>query len=258
MVPNKTGKRISSPARGPRKKPPAPSVEISEQDGVRFLHLGSDLVQSGMRLSRPDALEIAYTQCMMALLLFNPAPKKILMIGLGGGSLVKFIYRHLPDAQSVVVEINTQVVAAARNFFFLPAEGERFRVVIGNGAEHIALHPESCDVLMVDGYEDGALPNALASEAFYGAAAAALGRRGIMVVNLLGRDRRMKTYLERIGKNFTGGLLQLEDGEDGNVIVFAFHKAPRRRDTKAAKKRAAQLEKRYGLPFKRFLADLTD
>ncbi|MGH3851751.1 MAG: hypothetical protein ACRDRT_19030, partial [Pseudonocardiaceae bacterium] len=223
----------------------------------RFLHLGSDLVQSGMRLARPDALEIAYTRCMMGFLLFNPAPRNILMIGLGGGSLAKFIYHHLSETRSVAVEINARVVAAARNFFSLPPEGERFRIVIADGAEYLTLHPESCDVLMVDGYEDGALPSVLASEAFYGVAAEALGRRGIMVANLLGRDRRLTTYLERMGKTFPGGLLQLEDGEDGNVVVFAFRKAPAKLATTTMRKRAAELERRCGLPFRRFLAELS-
>ena len=234
------------------------SVELSEQDGVRFLHLGSKLVQSAMRLSRPHDLEIAYTRCMMAFLLFNPAPKDVLMVGLGGGSLAKFIVRHLPETRLTVVEISWQVVAAARSFFCLPAEGERFRIVVADGVEYVANLAPSCDLMLCDGYEDGALPKALASQGFYDAAAAALRARGMMVTNLLGRDRRLKGYIERIDGSFKGGLLRLEDEEDGNLIVIAFRKPAARRNAKWWQRRAAELEDRYGLPFIRYATRLLE
>ena len=61
------------------------SVYISEKFGVRTLHIGSDTVQSSMRLSKPNDLEVSYTRSMMGFLLFNPQPRSVLMIGLGGG-----------------------------------------------------------------------------------------------------------------------------------------------------------------------------
>ncbi|HVK54919.1 MAG TPA: polyamine aminopropyltransferase [Burkholderiales bacterium] len=233
------------------------SVELSEESGVRFLHLGSDLIQSAMRISRPNDLEVAYTQCMMGFLLFNPTPKHVLMIGLGGGSLAKFIYHRIPEASVIAVEINPQVVAAANNFFCLPPEDDRFRTVIADGAEYVAGHPEGCDVLIVDGYEDGTMPEVLGSQSFYEHAFAALRSNGLMVINFLGRDRKLATYLDRIKACFPGGLLQLKDGEYGNVIVFAFKQSPDRQRLKTLEKRAVDLEDRYELPFSRYAKELT-
>ena len=48
------------------------SVEVSEEDGVRSLHLGGDAIQSSIRLDRPDELALDYTRAMMAFLLFQP------------------------------------------------------------------------------------------------------------------------------------------------------------------------------------------
>lgn len=62
---------------------------LSEQDGVRSLHLGGSMVQSAMRIAAPNELELVYTQCMMGFLLFHPKPGHVLMIGLGGGSLAQ-------------------------------------------------------------------------------------------------------------------------------------------------------------------------
>ena len=70
-------------------------IEMSEKDGVRALHLGSSMVQSAMRLTAPNELELAYTRCMMGFLLFHPNPIHIVMIGLGGGSLAKFVYERM-------------------------------------------------------------------------------------------------------------------------------------------------------------------
>jgi hypothetical protein len=63
------------------------SVDVSESEGVRSLHLGSSTVQSSMRLSTPYDLELTYTRGIMMFLLFAPDVRKVLAIGLGGGSI---------------------------------------------------------------------------------------------------------------------------------------------------------------------------
>ena len=67
------------------------SVDVSEMDGVRSLYLGSETVQSAMRVKAPYELELAYSRGMMMFLLFMKQPKDVLMIGLGGGSITKYI-----------------------------------------------------------------------------------------------------------------------------------------------------------------------
>ena len=76
-----------------------------------------------MRIARPWSLEMAYTREMMAGLLLRPEnqwPRSTLLIGLGAGSLAKFIYRNLPDCRMTVVEINPQVEFIAHQYFKLP------------------------------------------------------------------------------------------------------------------------------------------
>ena len=92
-------------------------LEVTEERGVRTLHLGSCAIQSRMRITRPWDLELAYTRAMMACLMFVPHPQDVLMIGLGGGSLAKFIRRHRPEVRVTAVEIDPRVIAAARTHF---------------------------------------------------------------------------------------------------------------------------------------------
>jgi len=83
---------------------------ILDTAGTRHLYFDLRAVQSSMRLEEPDVLVTAYAQKMMAFLLFNRAPRHILMIGLGGGSLVKFCHRHLQDTRLTVVEIDPDII----------------------------------------------------------------------------------------------------------------------------------------------------
>ena len=78
-------------------------IEVSEEAGVRYLHFSADWVQGAMRIQRPNSLELAYTREMMAGLLLRepPWPKNALLIGLGAGSLVKYIYHKLPATRMV-------------------------------------------------------------------------------------------------------------------------------------------------------------
>src|SRR3990172_6876243 len=114
------------------------SVEGSEEDGGRSLHLGGDAIQSSIRLSRPDELALDYTRAMMAFLLFRPLPRAVLMIGLGGGSMARYIHQRMPGTRTTVVEINAKVLAAARSLFHFPADDARLKVEIACGADYIA------------------------------------------------------------------------------------------------------------------------
>ena len=142
------------------------SVYVTERSGVRSLHIGSDTIQSSMRLARPNDLELAYTRSMMAFLLFRPPPRRALLVGLGGGSLAKFIYHRMPEAVTEVVEINPQVVAVARRLFDVPAADARLVVRICDAAAFMASQGGGFDVILVDGYDGDSQVPELATATF--------------------------------------------------------------------------------------------
>ena len=106
---------------------------LLENDGMLSLQFDALCLQSEMNIEDPDQLVFSYTRAMMSFLLFEPSPKRIAMIGLGGGSLAKYCYRYLPQAEIAVVEINPDVIAL-RNEFAIPADDARFKVLLGDGA----------------------------------------------------------------------------------------------------------------------------
>jgi len=232
------------------------SVYISEKFGVRTLHIGSDTVQSSMRLTRPNDLEISYTRSMMAFLLFNPDPREVLMVGLGGGSLAKFIYHRLPQARTVAVEVNPRVIAVARQFFHLPPDDDRLRLVVGDGADYVGNDRSHADVIMVDGYDAESQVEALSTQTFYRDCARVLGAAGILVVNLWGGDRNYISCVERIAQAFDHLVACLPAGRPGNIVVLAFKRSPGQPAWEELRARARELESVHGLEFARYVEEL--
>ena len=231
----------------------APAVEISEVDGVRLLRLGGSAVQSAMRLAAPFHLELEYTRAMMGFLLFC-RPRDVALIGLGGGSLAKFMHRHLPETRIAAVELYPEVVAAARESFLLPPDDDRLQVSTGDGAAFAAaMRPASQDAVLVDGYGPEGIVEAFTESAFYRDCHALLRPGGVAVFNLWDSDARHGEHLGRLADAFDGPLLRLPAETKGNGVVFAFK--PPFPDTSFAHLagRAARLEADLGLEFDAFL-----
>lgn len=246
---------------GRRKKRDKPadgaSVEVSEKDGVRSLHLGSDTVQSSMKLADPVELVLSYTRAMMAFLLFRPEPRRVLMIGLGGGSLAKFIYHRMPGVGITAVECHPAVLFAARQYFHVPENDERFRAELAEGSAWVAANPDSCDVLLVDGYDGHEQVQGLASESFYADARTAVGEDGVLVANLWSSDARFDTYVQRMERVFSA-VVCVPAERRGNVIVLAFSRSPGQPRWEELRDRARRLQSLYGLEFLNFVDGLRE
>jgi spermidine synthase len=235
------------------------SIEVSEEAGGRYLHFSSEWVQGAMRIARPWSLELEYTREMMAGLLFRPEPewpRRALLIGLGAGSLAKFLYRHRPEAQLTVVEIDPQVVAAARQHFKLPEEGDRLRIDIADGAHYMRESSEAFDLILVDGFDAKGRSGALDSLPFYRDCRARLANEGLLVVNLLGRNRGFRQAVARIREAFDERIVVFPPGEAGNVIVFATPGEPLEHDLGDLKIGARLLQRATGLNLSPALARL--
>jgi len=230
-------------------------LEVTEERGMRVLHLGSRAIQSAMRVSRPWDLELAYTRAMMGFLMFNPMPQDVLMIGLGGGSLAKFIRKQRPQTRITAVEIDPQVIAAARTHFELPPDDDTLRVIEADGALYVRQHPASADVILLDGFDAGNQVEALATQTFYAACRRVLRPGGVLVVNLWGRDGDFAEYFARLTRAFDGEVGWISVQNKTNVIVFAFAEpgAPERFD--AVGPQLADLSKRWGLDLRGFARD---
>ncbi|WP_054773320.1 hypothetical protein [Methylogaea oryzae] len=204
-------------------------------------------VQSAMHKHLPFELVFSYTRLMMGFLLFRPEPRDILIIGLGGGSLSKYCYRHVPEARIVTVEINEDVIAL-RDQFGIPPDDERFTVVHADGAEYVADCYDSADVILLDGYDADGVPDALCSQFFFNRCAQALRDDGVLVSNADEAGGRLGVCEPRLRKAFGGKLMAVTSDSGFNQILFAL-KGEETPDWETLRQRAVQLEASQNLNF---------
>ncbi len=228
---------------------------ILDTAGTRHLYFDLRAVQSSMRLEAPDGLVTAYAQKMMAFLLFNRAPHHILMIGLGGGSLVKFCHRHLQDTRLTVVEIDPDIIAL-REWFHIPPDDERLEVVLGDGAEFVRRGDWTADILLIDAFDRGGVAPSLLAEGFYAQAFRCLGPHGVLVMNLAGEPGRYPAHLNQLREACPGPVLLVPVEADGNVLIFAFSQPARTWTSECVETTAKELEFELALEFPRFLQRL--
>lgn len=201
-------------------------IEVVDIGDIRSMHFGTYPRQSSMSLRQPYRLELSYTRSMMACLLFNPLPENILVVGLGGGSLVKFLLHHLPHSQITVIEYRRDVIEIAQGFFGVPENDPRLTILQGDGyqlvSEMFYRGEQQFDLLLVDAYDHEGMAQSIGAQVFFDACAGVLSSRGLMSINLWGSDRpSFNLTMQRINQSFQDNSLLLPVADKGNVIALA-------------------------------------
>ncbi len=159
-------------------------ITVSDEGLLRYLKLDR-YWQSARDLDAPQRTVFGYTDYLHLPLVFQPAPRRVLFVGMGGGTAPSRFYRDYPEVQIEVVEIDPAVVETARRFFALPT-GPRIRVHIQDGRRWLRRTPERYDLITLDAYLIDTIPFHLATREFYTEAAARLAPGGVLASNVIG------------------------------------------------------------------------
>lgn len=227
---------------------------ILDDGRVRQLYFNLRFLQSAMRLNAPTALELAYTKKMMAFLLFQPRPKRVLIVGLGGGSLAKFCHRHLPRARITAVEIDPLVIAMGEAFC-LPRD-ERLTIVQGDAADYLPLSEADTDVLLLDGFDAEGISSRLNQPTFYQAARRRLRPGGVLVANLAGSKDHWQPHLAMLRAAFEDQLILVRVAGQDNHVAFASLAPDFPPPWASLEKPARELQQGLGLDFPDMLKKL--
>jgi spermidine synthase len=172
---------------------------VAEDGDSRYLRFDSSF-QSGMYLDDPYRTRFAYTDYLDLALAYHPGAKRILFVGLGGGSAPKRIWRDFPRVQLQVVELDPEVVKTAYRWFDLP-RSDRLEVDVDDGRRWLARHDEQWDAIVLDAFYADSIPFHLATRQFLELAASRLEPGGVVVTNtigsLTGRYSRLQRSLVR-------------------------------------------------------------
>ena len=235
-----------------------PEVSVSDDGEVRHLHLGTPWIQGSMRVAEPFALELEYVQRMMAWLLFvEPASvgkRHAMQLGLGAGAITKFCHKQLRLC-ATAIELNPQVVAVCRQWFKLPPDGPKLRVVLADAAQEIQnpMWLGTVDALAVDLYDHEAAAPVLDSADFYADCRALLTDTGCMTVNLFGRASSFERSLQSMTAAFGDkALWAFKPTREGNTVVLA-QKTPTRPKRAELDVQAQAIQARWDLPTTKWL-----
>jgi spermidine synthase len=211
---------------------------------LAFQLKGYDYTESVANLSDPDDLPVRYTQVMTVGVVYPPAVRKVLMIGLGGGSISGYLGRFMPDTAIDTIEIDPGVIKAAKTYFGMK-ETARVRYLEGDGRVFLNRHKETYDLILVDAFQGGYVPFHLLTKEFYLLLKQRLAPGGAAVFNVHDNTKLYASTLLTLQAVFPGVHLY-PSGQGEVAAVVTAEPAP---DAQALDARATALQDRLGFRF---------
>ena len=157
---------------------------VVDDENSRYLRFDSSF-QSGMYLDDPVRTRFAYSDYLHLGLAYNPNAKKILIVGLGGGSTQKRLFRDFGDVEITTVELDPEVVDAAYKWFELPRD-PRVVVEVDDGRQYLQQTDERFDVIMIDAFYSDGVPFHLTTLEFVELMKERLTTGGVIATNVIG------------------------------------------------------------------------
>jgi spermidine synthase len=205
------------------KNSPYNTILVSENDeGLRILRFEPyGARQSVVKPGDPDHLELPYTRVIPVAFAFVEAPRNVLVIGLGGGTIPSFVRKHFPEASIDAVEIDPGVVEVAGSHFGF-REDAKMRVHVEDGRRFIERTDRRYDLVFLDAFGPDSVPYSLATREFLASVRRVLAPRGAVIGNLWGRaSNRLYDSMVRTYRSVYDTVSIVDVHGAGNVILVA-------------------------------------
>jgi len=211
---------------------------------MSFQLKGYDYTESIANLADFDDLPVRYTQVMTVGVVYPPEIKKVLMIGLGGGSISSYLGRFLPDVQIDTVEVDPGVIAAAKKYFGI-IETPRVRYLEGDGRVFLNRRKETYDLILLDAFQGGYVPFHLLTKEFYALLKQRLAPGGAAAFNVHDGTKLYASTLVTLRAVFPGVHLY-PSGQGEMITVVTAEPAP---DKTTLAERAKRLQEQFRFRF---------
>lgn len=229
------------------KASPYSTIIVTEENGLRTLRFEKGGArQSVVKLGDPDHLELPYARVAFAGLALCDEPRRVMIVGLGGGTLPTFLRKHYPHAAIDAVDIDPDVVHVAKQFFGF-REDDRMRAYVGDGREFVERFRQPYDMIFLDAFSSDSVPPHLTTQEFLRAVRRAVKPNGVVVGNIWSRssnplyDSMVRTYQEVFDQ-----LYILDVPGAGNKILLAVPRPlPLGRDELAQRARQVSTERQF-------------
>ena len=224
-------------------------VVTEDDDGLRTLWFEKHGArQSVVKVGDPDHLELPYAKAMPMGLAFVDRPQRILIVGLGGGTVPGFLHKHYPEATIDVVDIDPDVVMVAKRYFGF-REDAKMHAHVADGRRFIEECRDPYDLILLDAFSSENIPYHLATREFLEAVRRALAPGGVAVGNVWSRaSNRLYDSMVRTYQDVFDELYIFDVQGAGNKILVALpRKEQVARDDLAL--RASRLSRRNRFPY---------
>jgi spermidine synthase len=210
---------------------------------MTFGHNKRYYTESLIDLKDPGALSIEYARYMTMGLAYAANIDRILEIGLGGGNIVNYLNRSLPETRIVAIEIDKDVVDLARKYFQFE-ESDRLSAVVADGRAYMMRDESKWDIVLLDAYRGPFVPFHLLTKEFYTLVKSRLAPGGVVVQNIEPSTMLFDSAIATLSSVFRS--VDFYDGRE-NVVAVAYDRAPIQQSELMA--RAASLQQRYNLRY---------
>ena len=232
-------------------------IYVYEDGPFRYLSFGSGGEQSRIELNRPEYPVYQYMQAMLLGLLYQPRPQQVLMLGLGGGSLVQSLLSYSDHVMINVVELRPQVFATAVKHFMLPVS-DRLTITVDDALTHLQQATEPQDMIFTDLYTDAGMQHQQLQQEYLQACYRLLDDQGVLVLNLWDEGQGFHPLANQQLTELFGNNWLCCTVDSGNLVAFAFRGGKPESNPRSLLNGAKKLEKKLGFPARKLLNRLKE
>jgi spermidine synthase len=189
---------------------------------LSFQWKGWRFYQSQTNLADGDDLPMPYSRTMSIAAVFPPDIKRVLVLGLGAGSIPVYLQRFVPDAVIDAVELDPGVIEVAKKYFGLRETGN-FHMIPGDARIFLNRHPEPYDLILVDAFTGSYIPFHLMTKEFYQLVRNRLSPHGVAAFNFLPAKDIFESNVRTVSLAFDNNIdlfhSDAPDVGESNVIV---------------------------------------
>lgn len=229
-------------------------LEVVDQVDLRSLYFGTPALQSRMRRAEPTVLLLDYTQAMVLPLLFQ-RPGSVLLLGLGGGSLVRFLRVALPRCRLQVVEYRPAVVEVAEQFFGLPQD-VRLSIKICDARRFLMAKRQHYDLILIDLFDALGPAPVLSDAGFLDHCLGCLNPRGIVAMNVWCQTREQLQLERDVAHLFPDCCLSVSMADQDNRVLLGFPGGMPRCGFRRMRQQARELAPVWQLPLLTLVSEL--
>jgi len=195
------------------------NIQVIDYPRSRKLKFGNSITQGSFLKDKPDKLSLYYSRDMVSVFEFKKETKNILSLGLGTGTIAKWIHKNYPETEQEIIEICPELPEIGQKYFNIPKD--RISYLLEDGFTAIDKLDKKYDLIFYDVYNKSKIPERIRSLNYITRLKNILNTNGILVSNYLTWPYHEEPFLTNWKGIFDYLLVKNPERKSGNIVTFA-------------------------------------